>query len=76
MNIANPPGRLFAQEGYLRPIGRPGGMIVNYRIVGQPHMIGAVRVHNVDLAVAVTIAREGDLSVDAARQCLSRHRNA
>src|SRR5947199_7285256 len=47
-----------SRERDLRAIGRPRGLAVARIVVCEPHRVRAVRVHDVDLEVAVALAHE------------------
>jgi hypothetical protein len=64
----------LALEGDLRAIWRPGWLTIERRVVGEVRLSAAVRVHHVDLEVAVPGGREGELVVLAREQALRLRR--
>src|SRR5205823_5166073 len=60
------PCRWLGREGKTRwttagDLGRPCGLLIGGRIVGQPRLSRSVGVHDVDFVVAIPVAGERDL---------------
>ena len=58
----------LTNKSQLLTVRRPHCVVINDAIVRQPGLIRAVRVHHVDLLVAVTVAGKGNLAVSAKRR--------
>ena len=65
-------GGSLAHKRDLRTIRRPGGMIVNHGVVCETDLVRPVRIHDIYLAVTITVAGKCNLAVSAKRRRVAR----